>query len=336
MKGILRPAILTAVSVASIAAMWAWLHRPSPDPVPLTQSPPVSQLGTVKVHAPTSAPRGRAVEGAATQDSAAIDYRKAFAEARNYWVYAQGILPAAVAGNANAQFYLSKVIERCDQDNRMYFQRRGRNIGLDEGLQYAVKRHLSMEVAQSVYEKCHDFQEHDPAGLGRANDWLAKATAAGQPVAQATTATKLLLQDLMENQARAAGVPDPNVNSRITDGSDPHVLFRSAVESKDPEVLFEIGAAQGLLNPESIDTHARWFAWLLVACQRGLDCSENADWVTYGCGGIVDCIPGSSPVDRVRKLAGDEWPHVQQRAEDINAKLDAGRWDELELGTHSP
>jgi len=38
-------------------------------------------------------------------------------------------------------------------------------------------------------------------------------------------------------------------------------------------------------------------------------------------------------MDRVRKLAGDQWPVVQQRAQEISAKLDAGRWDELGLGS---
>jgi hypothetical protein len=28
----------------------------------------------------------------------------------------------------------------------------------------------------------------------------------------------------------------------------------------------------------------------------------------------------------------DDWPAVQQRANEINAKLDAGKWDELGLG----
>lgn len=30
--------------------------------------------------------------------------------------------------------------------------------------------------------------------------------------------------------------------------------------------------------------------------------------------------------------AGDEWSAVQQRAKEIKAKLDAGKWDELGLG----
>jgi len=32
-------------------------------------------------------------------------------------------------------------------------------------------------------------------------------------------------------------------------------------------------------------------------------------------------------------IAGDDWPAVQQRAQEINAKLDVGQWDELDLGS---
>jgi hypothetical protein len=265
--------------------------------------------------------------------SVSIVYKKAFAEAHNYWDYVHLVLPAAKAGNPDAQFYLSRVLERCDEDNRMYFQHRGQRVGLDEGLQYAVKRHLSIEVAQSVYDKCHEFQENDLAELGSAADWLAKATAAGQPLAETTTAAKLLLQEMQQNLARAGGVPNPNTSPGIESGADPRALFRSALVSKDPEVLFVIGEFQGLLDPASIDSNARRFAWWLVACQRGFDCSENADWVKNSCGDNAGCLSASGPTDRVRSLAGDQWPDVQQRAKEISANLDAGQWDNLGLGS---
>jgi hypothetical protein len=324
---LLRVVITTCVGVVAIAAILGWL-------VQTTRAPtrPVAQSDFVKAGVPVPAAKGPA-GSPVTNTSGAVDYKKAFAESRSYFDYAHRILPAAKAGNADAQFYLSRVLERCDEDNRMYFQRGGQKIGLDEGLQYAVKRRLSIEVAQSVYEKCHEFQENDLAEFGSVADWLAKATAAGQPLAETTTASKLLVQEVLQNSARAGGVPNPNANSGIEEGSDPHSLFRSAAESKDPEVLFDIGEAQGMLYPASSDVNARRFAWWLVACQRGFDCSENADWVKNSCGDDADCATASSPSDRVRRLAGDQWPDVQQRAQEISAKLDAGRWDDLDLGS---
>lgn len=40
----------------------------------------------------------------------------------------------------------------------------------------------------------------------------------------------------------------------------------------------------------------------------------------------------SSPVSLVRSRAGSTWPNVQERAQDISAKLDTGQWSDLGLG----
>jgi hypothetical protein len=323
-------ATIVVCGIAAIAAVSTWLVRTVPTPA-LPQQPR-SAAQPVNAKVPVAPAKGTAV-GSVTNASSAFDYKKAFAEAHSYWDYAHRVLPAAKAGNADAQFYLSRVLERCGEDNKMYFQRRGQKIGLDEGLQYAVKRHLSIEVAQAVYDKCHEFQENDSAQLGSPADWLAKATAAGQPLAETTTASKLLVQEMQQNFARAGGVPNPNANPRIENESDPRALFRSALGSRDPEVLFVIGDFQGLLDPASVDASTRRLAWWLVACQRGFDCSDDADWVKNSCGDDAGCRSASSPSDRVRTLAGNQWPDVQQRAQAISAALDAGQWDELGLGS---
>lgn len=322
----LRVTIVTCGGVVALAAVFVWFARTAPTPASLQEPRSVAQPAKAPVHAAESP-----AVSSQTRASGTIDYKRRFAETHNYWEYAHSLLPAAKAGNPDAQFYLSRTLERCEEDNRMYFQRSGQKIGLDEGLQYAVKRHLSIEVAQSVYNKCHEFQDNDSPELGNAVDWLAKATAAGQPLAQTTTASKLLNQEVQRNSARAGGVPNPNASSAIESDSDPRALLRSAVESKDPEVLFVIGEAQGELHPASTDLNATRFAWWLVACQRGFDCSENADWVKNSCGEDAVCRSASTSSDRLSRLAGDLWPDVQQRAQEINADLDADQWDKLGL-----
>ena len=105
--------------------------------------------------------------------------------------------------------------------------------------------------------------------------------------------------------------------------------MRTAVQSRDPEALFTIGWAQGFLNQSSSDKIVNRLAWIYVACERGYDCSSNADWVVLGCSG---CDAGS-PDNLMMTIAGGNWPNVQQRAQEINAKLDAGQWSELGLGS---
>jgi hypothetical protein len=260
--------------------------------------------------------------------SAPATYKESFEQAHNYWAYAHKILPAAQAGDAEAQFYLARSMERCSEDNPTYFQHRGATLTLDEGLQYAAKRHLPMEVAQTVYERCHEFLDHHVTELGSAADWLAKATKAGQPLAQTTTATKIVIHNSDVSTAQAGGLLD--AGPPVGAGADPRELLRAAVESKDPEVLFDIGSLLGVLDHSSpTEERTSRFAWWLVACQRGLDCTANSDWVKNTCLELPQCASASSPSDRVRSLAGDDWSAVQQRAQEINAGLDAGRWDAL-------
>jgi hypothetical protein len=270
---------------------------------------------------------GSSPGGAPKKSSATVNFKLSFAESHDYWEYANRIYPAAVVGDADAQFYLSRVLEYCDEENRMYFQRRGQKLTLDQALQYAAQRHLSNDIALSVYEKCHEFQEGDPAKLGNSAEWLAKATEAGQPLAEANTATKILSERLQQNFVNAGGVAPPS--TAIKNETDPRALFRAAIESRDPEVLFSIGEAQSLLHPASRDINTARFAWWLVACQRGLDCSGSAEWVRNSCANDPSCASASNQSDLVRYLAGDNWPNVQQRAQEISAKLDAGQWDQM-------
>ena len=265
-------------------------------------------------------------------NSTPTSYKESFAEARNYWEYAHKILPAAKAGDADAQFYLARLMERCSEDNKMYFQHKGATLNVDEALQYAVKRNLPVERVQTIYERCHEFQNQDLTELGDATDWLAKATESGQPLAQTNTATKIFMHDRQANFAAAGGVLDPGPS--IGAGMDPRDLLRAAVESKDPEVLFDIGSLQGTLTQATpTDEKTTRYAWWLVACQRGFDCSTKAEWVINSCNNAPICASANSPGDLVRTFSGDNWPDVQQRAMEINAKLDAGQWDALGLGS---
>ena len=201
-------------------------------------------------------------------------------------------------------------------------------------MQYAARRHLSLDLAQWVYERCHEFQERDASELGSAEDWLAKATDSGYPPAQSTTAEKMLLQELRKNMANASGVPVLDPAPVLQNNLSPRELLKTALTSGDPEVLFDIGESYAMLNPTaSAETEAtERYAWWLVACQRGLDCGANADWIKSGCSVSPQCASYSDPADYLRSLAGDQWPDVQQRAVEIAQKLDDHQWSDLGLG----
>jgi len=310
------------MSIAALAAVGAAIYAwPS--------KPPEHAVDTAQFALPeTSVPSSMDKPG--EHESSPVDYKTLLAASNNYWDYAHKILSAAIAGDANAQFYLSRVLERCSQDNKMYFQRRGVTLAEDQGLQWALQRHLSLDIAQAVYDRCHQFQDSDARDLGDTNDWLARATATGQPLAQATTALKLFVQLTLQSFQRAGAVANPDAPPAIDSQQDSRELLRAAVKSKDPEVLFSIGEAQGYLDAP--DPTGSQFAWWLVACKRGLDCSANAEWVKIACANDPRCASFTDPSDLVRTLSGDDWNNIEQLAYEISTKLDAGQWDELNLG----
>lgn len=116
--------------------------------------------------------------------------------------------------------------------------------------------------------------------------------------------------------------------------ADPRQLLYAAVQSKEPEVLYDIGEPYPALSPGDPDGNVVRFAWILLACERGLDCTANAEWVKYDCfPQNTTCNSASDPSDYVRSLAGNQWPEVEQRAREIGAELDQGNWDKLGLGS---
>ncbi len=261
------------------------------------------------------------------------DLGRLYRKSTNHWEYAHSVLALASNGDPNAQFYLFKSIDFCNENLKFYFTHKGRSLTIDEGLQYAVQRKLSLEIAQSVFEKCHEFSEHDIAELGNPSEWLAKASKAGQPIAQAVTAEKILSQTQQQAFVSNGATPDPSPEAAIQSSLSAKELLRAAVTSKDPEVLFRIGEAQSLLNPGSQTTDIDRYAWWLVACQRGFDCSARGDWIKATCIDLPACASSNNPSDHVRSLANDQWPEVQERAKEINDKLDASQWNELGLGS---
>jgi hypothetical protein len=254
--------------------------------------------------------------------------RKRQRQETDYWKYAHELLPAARAGDVNAQYSLYWIQLYCYGDMELYFQNHGRLLTLDEGLVKAAA-HNQSNTAREVFDHCHAFQGTGPGNdLGDAEEWLAKASLGGQPIAQAVTANRQL--NLASDNASKEIAPGIKLTQPATaqDMATPRQLFLSAVQSLDPNVMELIGLSQYALNPPSPENWVNQFAWVYVACQRGLDCSPSSHWAQ-------DCPEGcnvSTPGSIIMAWSRDSWPAVQQRAVELNAKLDAHAWDQLGLG----
>jgi hypothetical protein len=107
-------------------------------------------------------------------------------------------------------------------------------------------------------------------------------------------------------------------------------LLLAAVQTKDPEALFNIGQAQGYLNNFNGDAMKNELAWRLVACQRGLPCGSNSEFqrdVALN-DSLLEELSGP---ELICTMAGKDCQDVERRAQEINEKLNAGAWDQLGL-----
>lgn len=313
-----------AVVLCLLVLGWYWSHGGQHPPLPArptaTHSVQISPSAPKPQHRPVDAPIRPAPR----------DYRKEFQAAQDYWAYAQQLLPRAKAGDADAQFYLAKILEFCDSANKAFFEHLRQPITLDEALQKATKQNRSVELTQTIYTRCHGFQTQDGSSLGSALEWLNRATDAGQPAASATIATDILTRQYLESFQRAGGTPE--LGPEVRPGADPDALLLAAAQSLDPEALYTIGLAQGTRQRMAHSQDAtEQYAWMLVGCQRGYPCNGHFDWITTGC---PTCNPNNpTPEDSLMAEVGNNWAAVQQRAQQINASLEAGQWDALGLNS---
>jgi hypothetical protein len=93
----------------------------------------------------------------------------------------------------------------------------------------------------------------------------------------------------------------------------------------------QLSDAISLLGRSDEQTDKERLAWLLLACERGIDCTSNAAWVRTACGFSSHCLSYSDQTDLVRELSEESWTDVQQRALELQKQIDQGGWDDLGL-----
>ena len=321
----LRAFLVGALVVALILFAAALLSRTSSSGA----SPTVGSRGDSSATPPAKIAAAASSSQSGPRNS--ITDKKPVAKPGDDWELATQLLEAAKTGNRDAQYRLFAVIDDCAGLMDFYFSQDGAELTLDEGLHKTLNA-SQKQHAQAVYGRCHKFREHNVAlELGSAEYWLGKATQSGQPLAQAVTARRKLDQDAQDTAIPLGSNPN-GLSISIPSGAPPDRravdLLRDAVRSLNPAVLEIIGEEQtALLGSRLAETVDR-FAWIYVACLRGLDCSATSHWAR-------DCphhCDTSTPEGIFSEWSGDEWPLVQQRAMELNAKLDAGKWNELGLG----
>jgi hypothetical protein len=236
-----------------------------------------------------------------------------FHASTDLWQFAQSILPAAEAGDPAAQYYLSRTLKYCDDNFRFYFVRGNKRRTLDEGMQWASTRTgLKAEEAREVHARCSRLQEtlHP---FGTADAWLSASKETGIRLAMIDTARQLAVK------AGFSGATE-HVEMR----NEAKRLALRALESKDPQVIFDMGDLAALFVGDMKKASQEQWVWRLAACKRGFECGQDAEWIQLQCRFDPNCQPYESGVDFIRRVNSEDFDDIERLANDLNARLDAG------------
>lgn len=198
---------------------------------------------------------------------------QAFERSSDLFAFARQLQPAADAGDAEAQWLVSRVHEYCDGYTRAPVDY-DRDTALIESLGLRAARPLG-EARGRVAERCRRFGPGDTVGFLQLVQQRQAAADAGSLAAEAA-----LL---------AMGEPV---------GADAHYrrdLVERVQASRDPEAYAALAPAMGIAAAEDVamagqiaGTRISEQAWRLAACRLGLDCSQKGALMTTYCanGGI--------------------------------------------------
>jgi hypothetical protein len=214
---------------------------------------------------------------------------------------AESALPAAQAGNADAQFALYGVFSYCRDGRR------------------------------DVNAHCDALAAQHPDLDAEAKTWLTKSLDSKFPRALVFTA----LEDM---RAMARKPPARGERVRRTQLARENLLL--ALQSNDPAITEVVPEFLPALFPGAPEVErARWI-WKLAACEQGLDCGPRAPMVQNDCRAHDRCIAGEAAPDYIRRVSGD-FPSLTARARNLaralrKTQLDGKSFDETVTGLAAP
>jgi len=282
-----RPLTWPAAGIATTASVKS----------PSTASPPAQ----TEVSAPSLAPTTADASLRTSQD---------------YFELARSLYPAAKGGDHQAQFELYQALKYCDDEFRAYFERRDRQLTLEEAMQRAARASPAMSVddAREVFARCQRLKDKSLASppFGDSDDWLLAASNGGYPLAQIT-----LAEDLFMESGAGGEITD------IAKREEAKRLAAEALRSKDPAVLWKRADLVLMYSSDTTGESQEQWVWQVAACQRGYDCSASAEWHKWYCRFDYACQPYETVLDYIRRVRSEDFDEIEQKARDLNARLDA-------------
>lgn len=324
--------VFTLVCAAGVLlAVWWWARD---DRAPAMQAMP--QMASESANSPSatrvehSAIPVRAQSSAAepvTNDAIPPDYRTRLRDARDYWDLAESLYVNARQGDAAAQYWLSRTLAYCESLYDWYFivhldGGAVRHRTLDEAQQLTATRPVfTSDDIRDIQKRCQRLRSAEAPPFGNSREWLEAATTANYPMAQASAALGQALQGHQADAEAARGARD-----------EARRLALEALRSRDPDVIAQMGDVAANLARDPAEARRQQWVWPLAACLRETDCGSMAEWRRLFCNIDTQCQPFETPVDVIRRQAGNDYDAVERRARELNEKLDAGTLEESDIG----
>jgi hypothetical protein len=317
------------VSVLTLATgLWVWNGRAHVRAAPREYNVPVGGQKAKLVEHATAASTTSAASKSSSRASPA-SYAAGYGDADDLLAYLNRLAPAANFGDAHAMYWMFRASRRCTRDYALYLGGPERSRSLERALEINAAGRMDEKSTREIYARCAAFKA---ALVNPYRDWralLVRASQAGSPVAQAT------LADEMRGDAMRAG--EGPAKARVE--GQMLGLARTALRSKDPGVLIALaGVAATRVKPTDTDANGgSWqvddtaSVWTIAACQRGFDCSVDAEDFRYVCQLDDACQPFDTVIDMIRRRRPEQFSELELRASELNAKLDADDFDDIDL-----
>lgn len=314
---------------AVVVTGWLALRGP-PAPAPSNPVPVTSDLGAVThEQAPPMAgpaPSGQPQSLAAVRID--IKWASQYRDTSDYVAFMRQAVAAAWQGDSSAQFYVGKLLQLCG------------GMSVEMGVMKAIAAGKSAELPKSLVEKRESQAEQcglllqdaeifaalPPRADGYPADyWLRLSAEQGNPSASADIARSMVRERQVQGMA-----DDPAAANRVFEEAEQSLQKAIANSGGDAEALFLIGEA--LFNArrtDADDRQLRGAAWMLVACERGYDCSLTNDKNEMAralavCHGWQDpnCPEGSDVTQYIRNLGQESFDKALALAAQFRQALD--------------
>ncbi len=316
-------------AVAGAVLAWWLSGREADRPAADVPQPAPQEIQREPEKSPVSAATPPAADSAATPSaSASPDMRARFQDSKDYRAFAASIFDAAKQGDGAAQFYLYSALNYCEGAYGYFFivhLPRGevRYRTPEEALQLTANNPLfTPEDLTDMQSRCAQLMAETPPPFGTSQQWLDAAGKSGYPRALAIVANRKSYETM-------SGLPLEAAQAAATESRR---LLIDALRSKDPEVIAAAGFTAAILAGKDLHLaeQKKWI-WMMAACGDEAACPALTEAVRYICRGDSQCQPYETPVDIIRRKAGNDFDEIKRRALALRDKIDAGTLEESDI-----